>query len=88
MKVLRQRRYLFALLALLVVFGACKGESPTAPAPGGSAGGGTGPGGTTPPVGANVTLAVSNPTPLAGSTTTITATLTVNNNQAPNGTAV
>jgi hypothetical protein len=29
MKVLRQRKYLFALLALLVVFAACKGESPT-----------------------------------------------------------
>jgi hypothetical protein len=87
MKVLRQRKYLFALLALLVVFAGCKGESPTAPSTGTTGPGGS-PGGGTPPTGAVITLAASNATPLAGSTTTITATVSVNGNPAPNGTAV
>ena len=86
MKVLRQRKYLFALLALLVVFGGCRGEDPTAPPVGGGSGGSGG--GTPPPVGATITLTASNPNPLAGSTTTITANVTVNNGPAPNGTAV
>ena len=89
MKVLRQRKYMFALLALLVVFAACKGESPTAPTPtGGTSGGGTTGGGTTPPVGATITLTVSNASPLVNSTSVITATVTVNGNPVPNGTAV
>ena len=89
MKVLRQRKFLFALLALLVVFTACKGESPTAPTPtGGTSGGGGTTGGTTPPVGATITLTVSNASPLVNSTSVITATVTVNGNPVPNGTAV
>lgn len=87
MKVLRQRKFLFALLALLVVFAACKGESPTAPTPTGGTGGGT-TGGATPPVGATIALTVSNASPLVNSTSTITATVTVNGNPVPNGTAV
>lgn len=87
MKVLRERKYLFALLALLVVFAACKGESPTAPTPTGGTGGGGGTGGT-PPVGATITLTVSNPSPLTNSTSVITATVTDGNNPVPNGTAV
>ncbi|HVS30320.1 MAG TPA: IPT/TIG domain-containing protein, partial [Thermoanaerobaculia bacterium] len=86
MKVLRQRKYLFALLALLVVFGGCRGEDPTAPPVGGGPGGSGG--GTPPPVGATITLSASNPNPLAGSTTIITANVRVDNNPAPNGTAV
>ncbi|HUP48246.1 MAG TPA: IPT/TIG domain-containing protein [Thermoanaerobaculia bacterium] len=80
---LRQRKYLFALLALLLVFAACKGESPTAPPPVSSPGA---PG--TPPAGATVTLSVSNPNPLTDSSTTITATVTVGGQPAPAGTAV
>jgi IPT/TIG domain-containing protein len=87
MKVLRGRKYLFALLALLAVFAACKGESPTAPTAGGGGGGGTG-GGGTPPVGATITLTVSNPNPLTSSTTVITATVTQGGNPVQNGTAV
>ncbi len=87
MKVLRGRKILFALLALLVVFAACKGESPTAPTPQGGGGGGTG-GGGTPPVGATITLTVSNPNPLTSSTTVVTATVTQGGNPVANGTAV
>lgn len=86
MKVLKERKYLlFVLLALMVVFAGCKGESPTAPTT--PSGGGTG-GSVTPPTGATVTLTVSNPTPLVSSTSTITATVTQNNSPVPNGTAV
>ena len=88
MKVLRQRTYLFALLALLVVFAGCKGESPTAPTPNGGSGGGGTSGGTTPPVGATITLTVSNASPLVNSTSVVTATVTANGNPVPNGTAV
>src|SRR5437763_6937209 len=88
MKMLRERKYLFALLGLLLVFAACKGESPTAPAPGGGGGGGTTPGGSTPETGTVITLTVSNPTPIAGSTSTVTATITQNGQPVPNGTAV
>lgn len=86
MKVLRQQKYLFALLALLVVFAACKGESPTAPTANGGSGGGTS--GGTPPSGASITLTVSNPTPLVNSTSDVTATVTQGSNPVPNGTAV
>jgi hypothetical protein len=88
MKVLRQQTYLFALLALLVVFAGCKGESPTAPTPNGGSGGGGTSGGTTPPVGATITLTVSNASPLVNSTSVVTATVTANGNPVPNGTAV
>jgi hypothetical protein len=82
MKVLRDRKYLLALLALLVVFAGCKGESPTAPTAGGGGGGGL------PPVGATIVLTVSNATPLVNSTTVVTATVTQGGNPVPNGTAV
>ncbi len=88
MKVLRDRKYLIALLALLVVFAACKGESPTAPTAGGGTGGGGSVGGGTPPTGATITLTVSNANPLVNSTSVITATVSQNNNPVPNGTAV
>ena len=83
MKDLRQRKYWFALMALLLVFAACKGESPTAPPPI------SGPGsGGNPPSGASVTLTVANANPLTDSSTTITATVTVGGQPAPAGTAV
>jgi IPT/TIG domain len=88
MKVLRERKYLIALLALLVVFAACKGESPTAPTAGGGTGGGGSVGGGTPPSGATITLTVSNANPLVNSTSVVTATVSQNNNPVPNGTAV
>ena len=88
MKVLRERKYLIALLALLVVFAACKGESPTAPTAGGGTGGGGSVGGGTPPTGATITLTVSNANPLVNSTSVVTATVSQNNNPVPNGTAV
>jgi hypothetical protein len=84
MNSLRQQKYLFALLALLVVFAGCKGESPTAPPIQGPGGGGGG----TPPTGANIVITVANPNPLTDSSTSITATVTVNGQPAPAGTAV
>lgn len=84
---LRQRKLMFALLALLLVFFAgCKSESPTAPPP--TTGGGTPSGGVTPPTGASITLTASNATPVVNSTSIITATVTDNNQPVPNGTAV
>jgi hypothetical protein len=84
---LRQRKLMFALLALLLVFFAgCKSESPTAPPP--TTGGGTPSGGITPPTGASITLTASNATPVVNSTSIITATVTDNNQSVPNGTAV
>lgn len=89
MKKLRnQKIILFALLVLLAAFAGCKGESPTAPNPTPGGGGGIPGGGTTPPVGAAVTLTATNASPLAASTTTITATVTSNGQPVPNGTAV
>jgi hypothetical protein len=73
-----------ALIALLLVFAGCKGESPTAPPPGGS----TPPGGTTPPAGVALTLTVSNGDPLVDSTVVITANVQLNGSAVPNGTAV
>jgi hypothetical protein len=81
----RQRILIFALLALLLIFAGCKAESPTTPTvttPGGPTGG------VTPPTGANITLSVSNPTPVVNSNVVITATVTQNNQNVPNGTAV
>src|SRR5258708_39462855 len=86
---IRQRKLMFALLALLLVPAACKGESPTAPNPTPGGGGTTPPGGgVTPPVGATIVLTVLNPTPLVASTSTITATVTVNGTPVVDGTAV
>lgn len=73
-----------ALLALLVILGGCKGESPTAPPPGGPAP----PTGTPPPAGVNVVVTTSNTDPLVDSTVVITATVTDNGTPVPNGTAV
>jgi hypothetical protein len=86
MMTLRQNRVLFGLIALLLLFAACKGESPTAPTttPPPTTGGGT-TGGT---AGTTVTLAVANSTPTVNATTTLTATVTVNGAAAPDGTAV
>src|SRR3954452_23642113 len=85
MRTMRQKKYLFALLMLLAVFAACKGESPTAPTSTSGGGGGT----TTPPTGSNVLLTVSNANPTVPSQSSIvTATVTQNGQPVPNGTAV
>lgn len=76
-------------MALTALFAGCKGESPTAPPPiTGTSGNGSGSTGGQPPVGANIALTVSTASPFTGSTSTITATVTVNNAPVPNGTAV
>lgn len=79
---MRQRKTWIGLLAILLLFAACKGETPTAPPPGGP------PGGTPPPTGVNVAIAVSNTDPLVDSTVTVTVTVTENGSPVPNGTAV
>lgn len=80
----KQRKVLFAVLMSLTLFAACKGESPTSPT--------TTPPTTstspTPPVGASVTLTVTNASPLVNSTSTVTATVSENGQPVPNGTAV
>ncbi len=81
---LRGRKSWIVLVAVLLLFAACKGETPTAPPPGG----GPPPGGTPPPSGVNIALAVSNANPLIDSTVTVTATVTNNGQPVPNGTAV
>lgn len=73
-----------ALLAILVLFTACKGDSPTAPPPGGGGGGG----GTPPVANVVITLTASNTDPLVDSSVTITATVTQGGTAVPNGTAV
>jgi len=73
-----------ASLAILALFAACKGDSPTAPAPGG----GIPPGSTPPPTGVTLTLTSSSNEPLVDSLVTITATATLNGAAVPNGTAV
>lgn len=81
---MRQRKLTFAFLALLLlVFAACKSESPTAPplGPGQS-------GGVTPPTAASLTVTVSNANPVVNSTSVITATVTQNGSNVANGTAV
>jgi hypothetical protein len=89
MKQTTQRFTLLALMALTALFAGCKGESPTAPPPiTGTSGNGSGSTGGQPPVGANIALTVSTASPFTGSTSTITATVTVNNAPVPNGTAV
>jgi hypothetical protein len=82
MKAMRQQKTGIALLALLLIFGACKGESPTAPPPGG------GPGPTPTPTGTTLTLTASNATPVVDSVVTVTAVVTQNGAPAPDGTAV
>lgn len=79
----RQRKSWIALLFMLLLFAACKGETPTAPPAGGGSGGGS-----TPPSSANLTLSASNTTPIIDSTVVITATVTLNGSPVPNGTAV
>lgn len=78
-------RVLSALLLIIALMGlgGCKGESPTAPSPGGSGGGGN-----TPPQGAAITLTVSDRNPDLNGQTTITANVTLNGAAVPNGTAV
>src|SRR5688500_5784518 len=84
MNTMRHSKTLLALLALLLILGACKGESPTAPPPGGGI-----PGNPNPiPTGIDVTLTSTNANPLVDSSVTITATVTQNGQPAPNGTAV
>ena len=82
MKAMRRQKSWMALLALLFIFAACKGESPTAPPPGG----GPGPGPT--PTGFALTLTASNANPVVDSIVVITATVTQNGQPAPDGTAV
>lgn len=82
----KRRLMMFLTLALLAIFAACKGESPTAPpvtTPGTPSGGGT-----TSGSGTSLSLTSSNPSPVVNSTSVITATVTVNGAPAPNGTAV
>jgi hypothetical protein len=86
MKNVRHGKYLLALVALVLVFAGCRGESVTAPPLGSPPG--EGPGGGVPPTGATIVLTVVNPNPQAGSSTEIRATVTVNNQPVPNGTAV
>jgi hypothetical protein len=88
MKQTKQQYIFLALVALLALAG-CKGESPTAPPPiTGTTGTGSGSGATQPPVGASITLVATSSSPFTGSTSTITATVTLNNAPVPNGTAV
>lgn len=85
MKRFRQWHILPALVVLLAAFAGCEGESPMEPPrPGGGSGGAGG----TPPTNASISLAVSNATPLVGSSSTITATVTQSGQTVPNGTAV
>lgn len=84
MNKIRGRKSWIVWIAVLLLFAACKGESPTAPSPGG----GTPGGGTTPPTGVSVVVTASNPAPLVDSTVTITATVTDNGALVANGTAV
>ncbi|HEY2323989.1 MAG TPA: IPT/TIG domain-containing protein [Thermoanaerobaculia bacterium] len=83
----RQRKYLFAVAALVLVFAGCKGESPTAPTsnpPTTTIGGGT-----PPPSTVNIALTAAKSSLQVNSSTVITATVTDANNQpVPNGTAV
>jgi IPT/TIG domain-containing protein/HYDIN/CFA65/VesB family protein len=83
---IRNRKSWIALLGILLLFAACKGETPTAPPAGGGNNGGGG--GTTPPSNVTLTLSASNSNPIIDSTVTITATVTQNGTPVANGTAV
>src|SRR5438445_1336569 len=84
---MRQRKVTFALLALLLlIITGCKSESPTAPPPVGP--GGTPGGGVTPPTNPTIVLTASNTNPLVNSNVIISAKVTDNNQNVPNGTAV
>lgn len=83
---IRNRQSWIALLGILLLFAACKGETPTAPPAGGGNNGGGG--GTTPPSNVTLTLSASNLNPIIDSTVTITATVTQNGAPVANGTAV
>lgn len=83
MRTIRERKSWVALLAILVLFTACKGDSPTAPAPGGGT-----PGGSTPPANVVIALTASKTDPLVDSSVTITATVTLSGAPVANGTAV
>jgi len=80
---IRNRKSWVVLVAILLLFAACKGESPTAP-PVGT----TPPGGGTPPTGVSIVLTPSNTTPAVDGTVTITANVTNGGQPVPNGTAV
>jgi hypothetical protein len=83
MNTMRNSKLLLALFALMLILGACKGESPTAPPTGGGGGGGGG----TPNV-FDMQLTASSANPVVDSSSIITATVTLNGSPAPNGTAV
>jgi len=80
---IKERKSWFALLTLLLLLAACKGETPTAPPVTG-----TPPGGSIPPTGATLTVTASNTSPIIDSTVVVTATVTQNGTAVPNGTAV
>ncbi|HEY0141548.1 MAG TPA: IPT/TIG domain-containing protein [Thermoanaerobaculia bacterium] len=84
MNTFRPRKQWLALLAILFVFAACKGDTPTAPSPGP----GPNPNPNPTPTGVTVTLTTSSANPLVDSTSVITATVTENGQPVPNGTAV
>lgn len=86
MKMFRQQKFLFALLAILALFAGCKGESPTAPPL--NNGGGSTPGGGTPATGTVITVSFSNTSPVVGSPVTVSVSVTQNGAAVPNGTAV
>ncbi|HEX6083448.1 MAG TPA: choice-of-anchor D domain-containing protein [Thermoanaerobaculia bacterium] len=81
---IRERKTWIVFIAVLLLFAACKGETPTAP----PTGGGSPPGTNPPPSGVSVVLTVSNQNPLVDSPVTITATVTENGQLVANGTAV
>lgn len=85
MRKLRNQKTWIVLIAILLLLAGCKGESPTAPPPGGNP---NPPGTTVPPSGSSLTLTTTNDNPLVDSTVVITATATVNGTAVPNGTAV
>ena len=86
MTTFRERKSWIVLMMILLLFAACKGETPTAPPTGG--GPVPGSGNNPPPTGVNVAVTVSNANPVVDSSVTITATVTENGQPVPNGTAV
>ena len=85
MKFTNKRNAWVLLLMLVLLLGACKGESPTAPPP---SSGNPPPTGTPPVTNVDLQLTASSATPLVDSTVTITANVTQNGQPVPNGTAV